>query len=165
MMTAAAVLFSPQPLSGQAQQFRRAFKSLFDDGVLVESLAIHRWECNAETATLANNPHHRQTVFSLLRKFAMVYDTGLEINDGTSSPSRKFLIPALVTRRFEPQHSRRYHARTPPYYIVCGDGQSFPEVLFWCSVVRLMEQFQSYQQPLFYKRMAGLLVEDRYWQL
>ena len=163
MMVAASVLFCPQSPSGRAQEFRRAFELLFSDGVLTESLAIHRWQCHTATATLARNSHHRKVVFSLLQKFAMIYKTGVEVDDGTSSLSHKFLVPALVNRPFDLQPSMKYHVRTPPYYIVCGDGQSFPEVLFWCSVVRLMEQFKSIDQPLFYRRMARLLVENRYW--
>lgn len=163
MMKAAAVLFTPQPLKCQDPSFRKEYKLLFDEGILLESLAIHRWSLDDAFNDLCHDKEQRQVVFGLLSQFDLLYDTGEVFSVSSRAESRKYLVPALVTRPAEAQSSFAHSIRTPPYYIVCAEGQLFPQVLFWCSLVRLANHFKSREKVLLFRGRARLLVCSEFW--
>ena len=168
LMLAAAVLFTPpsrRPLFQAADsRYRDQYESLFTKGILFESLAKHRWQQDERTKELASNAEKRIMVIKLLGQYGVLYDTNEDAKPAPHLPEcRKYLVPSLVQRLPRVPRSADSQRQTPSYYIACEVGQLFPEITFWCSVVRLMQVYRSRSLDLaLYNAQARLIIHDRY---
>ena len=163
LMKAAGMLFAPLKFEKQEPARRDEYRQLFDDGILSESLAIHRWGENTNTKELSTDAKKRALIFQLLAQHKLVH----EMNEGDTSASTmdkqcKYLVPFLV-RNLSVAPPAGSEKPTPPHYIICEERKVFPEISFWCSVVSMMQDYGLRHADLvMYRDAAQLTVDDRF---
>ena len=156
-------VFSPVKDGKQEPAYKHQYRQLFDQGILSESLAIHRWGENTHTKELSTNAEKRAFIFQLLAHYKLLY----KMKDGDASASitdkqRKYLVPFLVRNLSIPPPAGK-EKRTPPHYILCEERKVFPEISFWSSVVSLMKEYELWHADLaMYRGQAHLTVADRF---
>ena len=160
-----SLLFVPQVIKEQEKRFRRHFDLLREEGILLESLAQHIWRSHdARTAKYTELRDQRDFLFHLMEEFSLLFNTGQMKKVGNSKPSRKFYIPALVTRAEDTrQMSTSRNQRSRSIYLFCGTKLLFPQTLFWCLLVRLMKHFPSDHDPVLFRNSARILCFDMFW--
>ena len=160
-----SLLFVPQVIEKQEKRFRRHFDLLREEGILLESLAQHIWRSHdARTAKYTELRNQRDFLFHLMEEFSLLFNTRQTKKVGNSKPSRKFYIPALVTRAEDTrQMSTSGNRRSRAIYLFCGTKLLFPQTLFWCLLVRLMKHFPSDHDPVLFRNSARILCFDMFW--
>ena len=160
-----SLLFVPQVFEKQEKRFRRHLEILCEEGILLESLAQHIWSSHdARTAKYTELRDQRDFLFHLMEEFSLLFNTGQTKKVGNSKPSRKFYIPALVTRAKDTrQISASQNRRSRAIYLFCGTKLLFPQTLFWCLLVRLMKHFPSDHDPVLFRNSARILCFDMFW--
>ena len=163
-----SLLFCPEPPDKQGRKVRLQFETLSSKGILLESLAVYRWQQHSkQTAMYTHTEEHRKYIFDIAEHFALLYNTGEKAPSPGSSReedvSQKFFVPALVTREVRIQEEMSKGKPTPSMYLYSGKDQYFPQTLFWCGVVRCMQKFSPSSDPILYHTSARLLCQDCYW--
>ena len=167
LLKVVSLLFCPEPKDKQPKKFRPQYDMLAKEGVLLESLAEYRWSHHGEMiAKYTATPEQRQLIFVVCEHFALFYDTQKSVripgrSDG--QVTRKFFVPSLVSRVEELQVEVQKGRQTAAIYLFSGRGKFFPQTLFWCSIVRLMQRYSPAIDPILHHSSARLLCLDQFW--
>ena len=166
LIAVVSLLFSREPIRHQRKKFRHQYSLLFKHGILLESLATHRWSQHSRmTADNTSKQEQRKVIFDICEYFALLYDTNshVALPGPNGDMTRKFIVPALLPRCAKLQSEFRVCRETPAMYLYSGRDRFFPRMFFWCSVVRIMQHGCSSADPILYQSSARLLCEDQYW--
>ena len=167
LIAVVSLLFTREPIHRQSKKFRHQYSLLYKDGILLESLATHRWSQHSRmTADNTSKQEQRKVIFDICECFALLYDTNRRVaipGRPNGDMARKFIVPALLPRCVKLQPEFRGCRETPAMYLYSGRDRFFPRMLFWCSVVRIMQHGCSSADPILYQSSARLLCEDQYW--
>ena len=173
LLKVVSLLFCPEPKDKQPKKFRPQYDMLAKEGVLLESLAEYRWSQPGKKtqhgemiAKYTATPEQRQLIFDVCEHFALFYDTQKSVpipgrSDG--QVTRKFFVPSLVSRVVELQLEVRKGRQTAAIYLFSGRDKFFPQTLFWCSIVRLMQRYSPAIDPILHHSSARLLCLDHFW--
>ena len=166
LLKVVSLLFCPEPKGRQGKKFRPQYDLLTEHGVLLESLAEHRWSQHRKMRDYTSTTEQRKFIFNVCEHFALFYDTKTCIpipgrSDGEET--RKFLVPALVSRVVELQLEVQQGRQTPAIYMYSGRDKFFPQTLFWCSVVRFMQRYSPCVDPILHHSSARILCLDQFW--
>ncbi|XP_065187466.1 uncharacterized protein LOC135818074 [Sycon ciliatum] len=162
-----SLLFCPEPKDLQSKRLRPQYDLLTQNGILLESLAMHRWsQHNRMTSRYTATGEQRDFLFEMGEHFALFYNTKTTVKvpgqrkEGTT---RKFFVPALVERVARLQDEVSKGKPSPAMYLYSGADRYFPQTLFWCAVVRCMQRYSPKVDPILYHTSARILVKDRFW--
>ncbi|XP_065187472.1 uncharacterized protein LOC135818079 [Sycon ciliatum] len=162
-----SLLFCPEPKSMQSKRLRPQYDLLTQNGILLESLAIHRWsQHNRMTSRYTATEEQRDFLFEMGEHFALFYNTKTTVNvpgQRKEVTTRKFFVPALVERVARVQDEVSKGKPSPAMYLYSGADRYFPQTLFWCGVVRCMQRYSPKVDPILYHTSARILVKDRFW--
>ncbi|XP_065187480.1 uncharacterized protein LOC135818084 [Sycon ciliatum] len=162
-----SLLFCPEPKSKQSKRLRPQYDLLTQNGILLESLAIHRWsQHNRMTSRYTATEEQRDFLFEMGEHFALFYNTKTTVNvpgQRKEVTTRKFFVPALVERVARLQDEASKGKPCPAMYLYSGADRYFPQTLFWCGVVRCMQRYSPKVDPILYHTSARILVKDRFW--
>ena len=167
LLKVVSLLFCPEPKDRQRKKLRRQYEMLTQEGILLESLAIQRWSDHGHmTQMYTSAEEQRKFLFDIGEHFALFYDTKCRVpvpgrNDGTTT--RKFFVPALVTRVIRLQDEVVRGRPTSAILLHSGKDEYFPQTLFWCGVVRCMQEYSPSVDPILYHASARILCRDKYW--
>ncbi|XP_065186545.1 uncharacterized protein LOC135817314 [Sycon ciliatum] len=165
LLRIASLLFCPEPKSEQGKRLRKLYELLKSKGILLERLIIHRWQQHSkETAMYTKTEEQRDYLYELMEQSGLMYNTktSMKIPD-REEESRKFYVPALVSRMPEDNAALLLDDSTPTIYLYTGSRKYLPQTLFWCAVVRCMQKYQPRQEPLLYQSAARLRCYGIYW--
>ena len=124
---------------------------------------MRRWRNDADTKPLSTDMEARSVVFQLLGKYKFIY----ELSEGGTLPAtpgnnRQYLVPLRV-HNLPLAPSTCSEEQTPPHYILCEERKVFPDIFFWCGVLRLMQCYGLRCADLrMYRDEAKLLIDDRF---
>ncbi|XP_065187465.1 uncharacterized protein LOC135818073 [Sycon ciliatum] len=162
-----SLLFCPEPKSMQSKRLRPQYDLLTQNGILLESLAIHRWsQHNRMTSRYTATEEQRDFLFEMGEHFALFYNTKTTVNvpgQRKEVTTRKFFVPALVERVARLQDEASKGKPCPAMYLYSGADRYFPQTLFWCGVVRCMQRYSPKVDPILHHTSARILVKDRFW--
>ncbi|XP_065185753.1 uncharacterized protein LOC135816483 [Sycon ciliatum] len=162
-----SLLFCPEPKSKQSKRLRPQYDLLTQNGILLESLAIHRWsQHNRMTSRYTATEEQRDFLFEMGEHFALFYNTKTTVNvpgQRKEVTTRKFFVPALVERVARLQDEASKGKPCPAMYLYSGADRYFPQTLFWCGVVRCMQRYSPKVDPILHHTSARILVKDRFW--
>ena len=162
-----SLLFSPQPKYVKDKKYRLQYDQLTKYGILLETLALRRWSnLNEETRNYTSTEEQRKFLFDIGEHFALFHDTKAKAQvpgeiDGITT--RKFFVPALVRRVTRLQNEMRHGFSTPSMYLYSGSDSYFPQTLFWCGVVRCMQEYSHLEDPILHHSSARILCRDEFW--
>ncbi|XP_065186549.1 uncharacterized protein LOC135817317 isoform X1 [Sycon ciliatum] len=158
LLRIASLLFCPEPKSEQGKRLRPLYELLTSKGILLEHLIIHRWRQHGkQTAMYTKTEEQRDYLYELMEQSGLMYNTktSMKIPD-REEVSRKFYVPALVSRMPGDNADLLLDDSTPTIYLYTGSRRYLPQTLFWCAVVRCMQKYQPRQEPLLYQSAARL---------
>ncbi|XP_065187463.1 uncharacterized protein LOC135818071 [Sycon ciliatum] len=162
-----SLLFCPEPKSKQSKRLRPQYDLLTQNGILLESLAIHRWsQHNRMTSRYTATEEQRDFLFEMGEHFALFYNTKTTVSvpgQRKEVTTRKFFVPALVERVARLQDEASKGKPCPAMYLYSGADRYFPQTLFWCGVVRCMQRYSPKVDPILCHTSARILVKDRFW--
>ncbi|XP_065187485.1 uncharacterized protein LOC135818089 [Sycon ciliatum] len=162
-----SLLFCPEPKDMQSKRLRPQYDLLTQDGILLESLAMHRWsQHNRMTSRYTATEEQRDFLFEMGEHFALFYNTKTTVSvpgQRKEVTTRKFFVPALVERVARLQDELSKGKPSPAMYLYSGADRYFPQTLFWCAVVRCMQRYSPKVDPILYHTSARILVKDRFW--
>ncbi|XP_065187464.1 uncharacterized protein LOC135818072 [Sycon ciliatum] len=162
-----SLLFCPEPKSMQSKRLRPQYDLLTQNGILLESLAIHRWsQHNRMTSRYTATEEQRDFLFEMGEHFALFYNTKTTVSvpgQRKEVTTRKFFVPALVERVARLQDEASKGKPSPAMYLYSGADRYFPQTLFWCGVVRCMQRYSPKVDPILYHTSARILAKDRFW--
>ncbi|XP_065187468.1 uncharacterized protein LOC135818075 isoform X2 [Sycon ciliatum] len=162
-----SLLFCPEPKDMQSKRLRPQYDLLTQDGILLESLAMHRWsQHNRMTSRYTTTEEQRDFLFEMGEHFALFYNTKKSVNvpgQRKEVTTRKFFVPALVERVARLQDELSKGKPSSAMYLYSGADRYFPQTLFWCAVVRCMQRYSPKEDPILYHTSARILVKDRFW--
>ncbi|XP_065186542.1 uncharacterized protein LOC135817312 [Sycon ciliatum] len=165
LLRIASLLFCPEPKSEQGKRLRKLYELLTSKGILLERLIIHRWQQHSkQTAMYTKTEEQRDYLYELMEQSGLMYNTktSMKIPD-REEESRKFYVPALVSRMPEDNAALLLDDSAPTIYLYTGSRKYLPQTLFWCAVVRCMQKYQPRQEPLLYQSAARLRCYGIYW--
>ncbi|XP_065187460.1 uncharacterized protein LOC135818069 isoform X2 [Sycon ciliatum] len=162
-----SLLFCPEPKDMQSKRLRPQYDLLTQDGILLESLAMHRWsQHNRMTSRYTATEEQRDFLFEMGEHFALFYNTKTSVSvpgQRKEVTTRKFFVPALVERVARLQDELSKGKPSSAMYLYSGADRYFPQTLFWCGVVRCMQRYSPKVDPILYHTSARILVKDRFW--
>ncbi|XP_065187470.1 uncharacterized protein LOC135818077 [Sycon ciliatum] len=163
-----SLLFCPEPKDMQSKRLRPQYDLLTQDGILLESLAMHRWsQHNRMTSRYTATEEQRNFLFEMGEHFALFYNTKTSVSvPGQRKEvvtTRKFFVPALVERVARLQDELSKGKPSSAMYLYSGADRYFPQTLFWCAVVRCMQRYSPKVDPILYHTSARILIKDRFW--
>ncbi|XP_065187479.1 uncharacterized protein LOC135818083 [Sycon ciliatum] len=162
-----SLLFCPEPKDMQSKRLRPQYDLLTQNGILLESLALHRWsQHNRMTSRYTATEEQRDFLFEMGEHFALFYNTKTTVKvpgQRKEVTTRKFFVPALVERVARVQDEVSKGKPSPAMYLYSGADRYFPQTLFWCGVVRCMQRYSPKVDPILYHTSARILVKDRFW--
>ncbi|XP_065187486.1 uncharacterized protein LOC135818090 [Sycon ciliatum] len=162
-----SLLFCPEPKDLQSKRLRPQYDLLTQSGILLESLAMHRWsQHNRMTSRYTATEEQRDFLFEMGEHFALFYNTKTTVRvpgQRKEVTTRKFFVPALVERVARLQDEVSKGKPSPAMYLYSGADRYFPQTLFWCGVVRCMQRYSPKVDPILYHTSARILVKDRFW--
>ncbi|XP_065187483.1 uncharacterized protein LOC135818088 [Sycon ciliatum] len=162
-----SLLFCPEPKDLQSKRLRPQYDLLTQSGILLESLAMHRWsQHNRMTSRYTATEEQRDFLFEMGEHFALFYNTKTTVSvpgQRKEVTTRKFFVPALVERVARLQDEASKGKPSPAMYLYSGADRYFPQTLFWCGVVRCMQRYSPKVDPILYHTSARILVKDRFW--
>ncbi|XP_065189238.1 uncharacterized protein LOC135819871, partial [Sycon ciliatum] len=137
LMSASKAVLLPAPvLYKQAHEFKQQYK-LLKDGILCESLAIHRWQQEKATAGLVRSQEQRRSLFSLLASHGVVCDAGED--DPFCTGYKVYYVPALAQCKL----SQALESKSAPLYLVGEDpDRSITHAHFGRITVRCLQKYQ-----------------------
>ncbi|XP_065187752.1 uncharacterized protein LOC135818324 [Sycon ciliatum] len=140
LMSASKAVLSPAPVSyKQAAEFKEQYK-LLKDGILCESLAIHRWQQEKATEGLVRFQEQRRSLFSLLASHGVVYDAGED--DPFCTGYKVYYVP--VHAQCKP--SQALESKSAPLYLVDEDpDRSITQAHFGRITVRCLQKYQPHR--------------------
>ena len=160
-----SALFVPVTKSRQNKRLRKEFDLLQNHGILLEHLAQHLWEENLDKrgSQHIKDRCNRSFIFSLMEQFALVFNTHQTMTiKGLSS--RKFFVPALVAKVADEAQAKGMACEvTRDLFLTCNEKLLFPQTLFWCLVVRCMQQYNSHRDPVLLRSTARVLFHGVFW--
>ena len=165
LLKIASLLFCPEPKGEQSKRLRKQYDLLAQNGILLESLAKHRWQQHSkQTAMYTQDEGQRDFIFDLMEKSGLLYNTKttMKIPD-RDVETRKFYVPALVTRQAEDDAIFLSDKSVPTVYLYSGRRRLLPQTLFWCAVVRGMQRYRPHHEPDLYHSAARILCYGIYW--
>ena len=157
LMKAVGELFAPLDYYKQESARKDEYRQLFDDGILSESLAIHRWGENTNTKELSTDENKIALIFRVLAEHKLLH----KINE---DKPYKYLVPFLVGAPSKPPPAGS-EKQTPPHYILCEERKVFPEMSFWYSAVSMMQEYGLRHADLVIYRDEAQLKIGRRFQL
>ncbi|XP_065187482.1 uncharacterized protein LOC135818087 [Sycon ciliatum] len=162
-----SLLFCPEPKDMQSKRLRPQYDLLTQNGILLESLALHRWsQHNRMTSRYTATEEQRDFLFEMGEHFALFYNTKTTVKvpgQRKEVTTRKFFVPALVERVARVQDEVSKGKPSSAMYLYSGADRYFPQTLFWCGVVRCMQRYSPKVDPILYHTSARILVKDRFW--
>ncbi|XP_065189283.1 uncharacterized protein LOC135819913 isoform X2 [Sycon ciliatum] len=136
MLASKAVLLPAPSLFKQARGFRKQYR-LLKDGILCESLAIHRWEQKKATRGLVQSQEQRRSLFSLLASHGVVYDAD-EV-DPFVTGCKVYYVPALA----QCKPSQALESKSASLYLVGKDPErSITQAHFARITVRCLQKYR-----------------------
>ncbi|XP_065189242.1 uncharacterized protein LOC135819872 isoform X2 [Sycon ciliatum] len=140
LMSASKAVLLPAPLLyKQAAEFKEHYK-LLKDGILCESLAIHRWKQEKATEGLVRSQEQRRSLFSLLASHGVVYDAGED--DPFCTGYKVYYVPALA----QCKPSQALESKSAPLYLVDEDpDRSITQAHFGRITVRCLQKYQPHR--------------------
>ncbi|XP_065188729.1 uncharacterized protein LOC135819446 isoform X2 [Sycon ciliatum] len=140
LMSASKAVLLPAPKSyKQAAEFKEQYK-LLNDGILCESLAIHRWQQEKATECLVRSQEQRRSLFSLLASHGVVYDAGED--DPFCTGYKVYYVPALA----QCKPSQVLESESAPLYLVAEDpDRSITQAHFGRITVRCLQKYQPHR--------------------
>ncbi|XP_065192682.1 uncharacterized protein LOC135823766 [Sycon ciliatum] len=136
MLASKAVLLPAPLLNKQAREFKEQYK-LLKDGILCESLAIHRWQQEKATEGLVRSREQRRSLFSLLASHGVVYDAGED--DPFCTGYKVYYVPALA----QCKPSQALESKSAPLYLVDEDpDRSITQAHFGRITVRCLQKYK-----------------------
>ncbi|XP_065189228.1 uncharacterized protein LOC135819867 isoform X4 [Sycon ciliatum] len=140
LMSASKAVLLPAPLLyKQAAEFKEQYK-LLKDGILCESLAIHRWQQEKATEGLVRSRKQRRSLFSLLASHGVVYDAGED--DPFCTGYKVYYVPALA----QCKPSQALESKSAPLYLVDEDpDRSITQAHFGRITVRCLQKYQPHR--------------------
>ncbi|XP_065186557.1 uncharacterized protein LOC135817322 [Sycon ciliatum] len=165
LLRIASLLFCPEPKIEQGKRLRKLYDLLTSRGILLERLIIHRWQQHSkQTAMYTKTEEQRDYLYELMEQSGLMYNTktSMKIPD-RDEESRKFYVPALVSRMPEDSAAMLLDDSTPTIYLYTGSREYLPQTLFWCAVVRCLQKYRPRHEPLLYQSAARLRCYSIYW--
>ncbi|XP_065186554.1 uncharacterized protein LOC135817318 [Sycon ciliatum] len=165
LLRIASLLFCPEPKIEQGKRLRKLYDLLTSKGILLERLITHRWEQHSkQTAMYTKTEEQRDYLYELMEQSGLMYNTktSMKIPD-REEESRKFYVPALVSRMPEDNAALLLDDSTPTIYLYTGNRKYLPQTLFWCAVVRCLQKYRPRHEPLLYQSAARLRCYSIYW--
>lgn len=169
-----ALLIPRHEVKQQNKRFRTHYALLYNDGVLLESLADHLWEqhCPAHWKKLKAEPGRRQYLFQLLEQFAiLVHAKQLPVSIAGMEKGSTYVMPSVVTSQtdvmvpHEGGHSMVVYS--PPLILYVGQQCIFPLALFWRLAVSLMlyarDSGAPPLKPALHQNSVRLLMRSCFW--
>ena len=178
-----SLLFAPPSAKFNLQRhhnFRSALRTLFQRGLLTDSLAWHIWQCYCpEHVDHLQSPEQWAYIFTLMEEFALVVRAShAAVPSIKQQPmDRLYWVPALVgVEMTEDDEGEALQSppetesvrRSPSLFLHLVENQQMPRALFWKLVAHCLQHFQALSEeegaePELFRSSARIMCDQSSW--